>query len=156
MQWMVKCQFIRQTKIAEAKKVVNKTNQLTEWESGFGFHGNPPKFGKFPYFDLSKIDLPKSTFAPIFTAQIWSISGISVLSREFRPHGQILLCEVQEMMGAETIFALLPESMFRPESALLIWMSKFGPALGAFLTIVICLALLLPSAFFQRFFFTIS
>ena len=85
-----------------------------------------------------------------FPAQLWSASGVAVLSREFRPHGQILLCEVRDQFQADSVFALLPESMFRPESAVFRWLSKFGPALVALLVIIVCVTLLLSSALLQR------
>lgn len=84
--------------------------------------------------------------------QHWSITGISLLSREMRPHGQILLCEVNAAsIYADSVFALLPESLFVVESWLSwSWMTKFAPPLVALITIGICLLLLLWTAFLDR------
>uniref|UniRef100_A0A915MU37 Uncharacterized protein n=1 Tax=Meloidogyne javanica TaxID=6303 RepID=A0A915MU37_MELJA len=70
-------------------------------------------------------------------AQIWSISGVVVLSRESRPTGQILLCEVHGLKSSG-VFAALPDRLFAQTDlglakAFLLFFENFGPTISAVL-----------------------
>jgi len=89
-----------------------------------------------------------------FLAQIWSISGVVVLSRESRPTGQILLCEVYGLKSSG-VFAALPDRLFAQTDlglakAFILFFENFGPTISAGFTIVLSLVLLFSFSIFKR------
>uniref|UniRef100_A0A914MVK3 Uncharacterized protein n=1 Tax=Meloidogyne incognita TaxID=6306 RepID=A0A914MVK3_MELIC len=110
---------------------------------------------RLPSISMSIEDEDNHTCAHYdYNAQIWSISGVVVLSRESRPNGQILLCEVHGLKSSG-VFAALPDRLFARTDlglakAFLLFFENFGPTISAAFTIVLSLVLLFSFSIFKR------